>query len=198
MSVAVGAVQLATPEHKPGVTFIVMLPGQLEITGNSLSTTVTLNEQRRRSPPRRNPCAGSLSRQRGRDFPTILGQFLHRRLVEPDVHLGAAVEVAGVTQLARQFLAVVEARIDPQQLHQIDDRGSPVEVLPLTHLGQVGFDIDVRNRGRLGLRRERGSAFGKGGTCRGRRRLGLVTEDRVLDRTENTHGMLSWCRRMAQ
>src|SRR5690606_9340568 len=61
----------------------------------------------------------------GRDLAAVGGELAHRGLVEPDVHLGAAVEIARIAELARQLLAVVEARVDADQFHQVDDRGAP-------------------------------------------------------------------------
>src|SRR3546814_8085139 len=42
-------------------------------------------------------------------------ELAHHRLVQPDVHLGAAVERAGIAEFLRQLLAVGEARIDAER-----------------------------------------------------------------------------------
>jgi diguanylate cyclase (GGDEF)-like protein len=56
-------------------------------------------------------------------------ELFHDALVQPDVHRGRIVLIAGIAELARQLLAVVEARIHAEQLHQIDDRCAPVQLL---------------------------------------------------------------------
>jgi hypothetical protein len=44
LSVRVGTVQVTTAEQRPGAVFTEMSPGQLEITGDSVSCTLTVNE----------------------------------------------------------------------------------------------------------------------------------------------------------
>jgi hypothetical protein len=44
LSLAVGAVHVATAEHSPDVLFKLIIAGQLLMTGSSVSVTTTLNE----------------------------------------------------------------------------------------------------------------------------------------------------------
>ena len=94
--------------------------------------------------------------------------------MQPDVHLGAAVLAPVIAELGRKLLAVVEARIDVEQLHQIDDRAALVQVGiafllrdPAKHL----FDIDLL---RLGLQLRSGLAGNGAGHLRLRSRRGLA------------------------
>ena len=106
----------------------------------------------------------------GRDLAAVLLELLDDLLVQPDVHRGRVVLVAGVVQLVGQLLAGVQARIQIEQLHQIDDRGAPVQLLRVLR-GQVvehGLDIDRSTRGRAAA----GGGGGRGGAAAGGR-LGL-------------------------
>src|SRR5205085_8933135 len=111
----------------------------------------------------------------------------HHLLVQPDVHAGGIVGVAGVAELLGKLLARRETGVDVERLHQVDDGVLPVELLSLggDRLVEDGSDVD-----RL-CRRRRGCC----GTAAGRRtarrcRAGLAAEDRVHDRSENTHASL--------
>ena len=128
-------------------------------------------------------------------------------------------DVAGVIQFLCQFLARREAAVEIEQLHQIDDRLSPIELLFVLagELGENGFDIDLRLR-RAWCSRGFGAARARG--CRTRRRAARaegagpevvlpaergesrllrrlrfgVTKDRRHDVSEDAHGwlLLSW------
>ena len=124
-------------------------------------------------------------------------------LVQPLVVLGRA-RIIRPPQLGGELFAVVEAGIDADQLHQVDDRAAPVELiragLGVEHFLQVHF----LHRLRLRLRLRRGRLLGlRGGSRRGRlgggglRRAGLrlrlgggmMPEDGILDGAEDTHGL---------
>src|SRR5215204_2867814 len=124
----------------------------------------------------------------------------HDLLVQPDVHGCGVVRVAGVAQLLGEVLARGEAAVEIEQLHQVDDRAAPIELLLVFRgaLRQHGLDVDlrdrrIRRRGRWFRRRCTGGGAWRrrcGRTCRrclfGFRR----TEDRVLDLSEDAHGVL--------
>src|SRR4029078_8256541 len=92
--------------------------------------------------------------QRGRYLAAMRSKLLHHRLVQPDVHLGAAVLVAGVAELGRELLAVVEAGIDAEYFQQVDDRRLVVEVRitllagnclkHLLHVDRLGLRLHLR------------------------------------------------------
>src|ERR1700754_1948571 len=87
-----------------------------------------------------------LARERGGDVGAVGGKLLHHLAVQPDVHLAAPVERAGIAELGGERLAVVEARIKIEQLHQIDDRALPVELgiaLSLKLRGERRLDVDA-------------------------------------------------------
>ncbi len=67
-----------------------------------------------------------LVEQRRRHFAAVGRECLHHRLVQRDIVFGRAF-IAGVAELFSECLAVGIARIDAEQLHQIDDRAAPVE-----------------------------------------------------------------------
>src|SRR3954453_4735962 len=72
-----------------------------------------------------------------------LGELGYDLPVQPEVHLGGAIERAGVAELLCQLLARAETAFQFQQLHQIDDRLSPVEVFSLIVVQPLenGFDV---------------------------------------------------------
>src|SRR5881394_2343167 len=56
------------------------------------------------------------------DFSAVLGDLLHHRLVQRDVLLGAPIRARVHVELAGELLACAEARIEVQQLQEVDDR----------------------------------------------------------------------------
>jgi len=70
--------------------------------------------------------------------------------VQPDVHRRRVVHVAAVVQLARQRLAVLQAAVEAEQLHQVDDRRAPVQLLRvlLCHAVEHRLDVDFLHRRR--------------------------------------------------
>src|SRR5581483_10479714 len=90
----------------------------------------------------------------GRQFSAVGGKLRHHLLVQPDVHGGGIIGVAGISQLLRQILARGEAGIDVERFHQVDDRGAPRQFLVLgsDRLVEDRCDIDGL-RGRSGCRR---------------------------------------------
>src|SRR5690242_2811370 len=120
-----------------------------------------------------------------RQLAAIGGELAHHLLVQPDVHAGGIIGVAGVAELLGKLLARREAGVDVERLHQVDDGVLPVELLALGGDGLVedGSDIDrLRRRGR-GC----GAAAGR---RTARRCRASLAEDRVHDRSENTHRSL--------
>jgi hypothetical protein len=63
--------------------------------------------------------------QISRHLAAVLGDFLHDLAMQPDVHLGAVVHVAGVVKLSGQLLPGLQAAVEVERLHQVDDRGFP-------------------------------------------------------------------------
>src|SRR5262249_11461828 len=118
-----------------------------------------------------------------RHFAAGLGELDHQLLVEPDVHCGRAVERAGIAELPRQLLARAEAAVQLEELHQIDDRCVPIEVLVLL-VGELrNHRLDVRLRHRLAgrRRRRRGGARRCSGIC------SLGPENRRCDLSKDAH-----------
>ena len=149
-------------------------------------------------------------------LPPFSASLVHDRLVQPDVHRGAVVGVAGIAQLVGEIGARLQAAVEIEQLHQVDDRGLPVQLLRVLgcHLGQDGGHVDRRRRsgrgdrrggrgrrrdavrdssGGDGTRRGRGTGCAVGGGIGGgrlrRRGRGRMAEDLGHDRAENAHGV---------
>jgi hypothetical protein len=84
-------------------------------------------ERRAKPPP---ACAGEGGfgsiHQVGRDLAAILRELLHHGLVKRDILLGTAVRTGMHIEFRRQFLARCQARLEPEQLEEVDDRGAPV------------------------------------------------------------------------
>ena len=61
--------------------------------------------------------------------------------MQPNVHAGRVVRVAGVIELLREFFSRRQAAIHANQLHEIHDRSAPVELLRifLRHVIQHGL-----------------------------------------------------------
>src|SRR3954471_1013742 len=101
----------------------------------------------RRAPSRtsseRPVAAAALCLETIRHLAAALGELGHDLPVQPEVHLGGAIEGAGVAELLRQLLARTEAAVQFQQLHQIDDRLSPVEVFSLIVVQPLENGLDV-------------------------------------------------------
>ena len=51
-----------------------------------------------------------------------------------------------VAELARELLAILEARIHPHELHQIHDRGAPVQLLAFVRRHFLQYRFDVHDR----------------------------------------------------
>src|ERR1700722_1688736 len=135
----------------------------------------------------------------GWQLATIGSELGHHLLVQPDVHAGGVAGVAGVAKFLRQLLARGKTGMDIARLHQIDDRGPPLQLfaLGLDRLVQDGRDIDgLSRRSRCGRRSSAGGRSCRtGGRARSRtaaRRCGvrLGTEDRAHDFSENAHHLL--------
>ena len=77
---------------------------------------------------------GSSLFQLFRNDPTVFRQLYHDLFVEPDVHLGRDAHVAIVAKLGREPLAGLEATVQLEELHQVDNRASPVEILGVLFL----------------------------------------------------------------
>ncbi|GCC45023.1 hypothetical protein chiPu_0028860, partial [Chiloscyllium punctatum] len=94
----------------------------------------------------------------GRQLAAIGGELGHHLLMQPDIHGGGVVGIAGVVQLLRELLARRKARVEAERLHQVDDRGAPVELLAggRRRLVDDRSDID-RLRRRRPWRRRGGS-----------------------------------------
>ena len=120
-------------------------------------------------------------------------QLRHHLLVQPDVHLGGAVERAGVAELLGELLAGVEAGVEVEELHQVDDRLLPVVVRAAALVGLLldhRLDLLAGHRRRLaGTGHGAGGGGGSGGRRardRGTRRF-RGAEDRVHNAAENAH-----------
>src|ERR1700733_14821397 len=140
----------------------------------------------------------------GWQLAAIGSEFGHHLLVQPDIHAGRVVGVAGVAKFFRQLLARGKTGIDIERLHQIDDRGTPLQLfaLGLDRLVQDGRDVDgLSRRSRCGRRSSTGGGSpraggrGWGGGGRSRAAAGgcgfrVGTEDPAHDFSENAHHML--------
>lgn len=80
----------------------------------------------------------------GGNLAAVLRQFLHRGLVQPDVHFRRTVERAGIAQFVRQLLAV---RLESMPSSFIR---STVEFLAFGKAGEIGFDVHFADRDRRG------------------------------------------------
>src|SRR6266436_5864654 len=79
-------------------------------------------------------------------------ELCHHLLVEPDVHFRRAIELTLVTELLSKLLASAEATVELEQLHQIDNRFSPIQFLFL-RVGELLDDVlDLLARERLDRR----------------------------------------------
>src|SRR5262245_10724191 len=90
----------------------------------------------------------SLNLERVGNFATVFGELDHYLLVQPDIHLGGVVRIASVIQLLCQLLACRNAAVEIEQLHQVDNGISPIELL-LVLAGKVckdSRDIDLSSR----------------------------------------------------
>ena len=112
--------------------------------------------------------------------------------MEPDIHFCASIELACIAQFLSQFLTVVQAGVDTDQFHEVDNRSPPIQVLALGHGRQIAFDIHFGNfRGSCLLR-----LYARTRTRRdisSSRRLGCsfrLAKDSVLDFSENAHEIL--------
>src|SRR5438105_961400 len=107
----------------------------------------------------------------------------HHLLVQPDVHAGGIIGVAGVAELLGELLAGRKAGIDVERLHQVDDGVFPIELLPFgsNRLVEDGSDVD-------GLRRCRTGRCGRAAGLRAACGCGasLAAEDRAHDASQNT------------
>jgi hypothetical protein len=117
--------------------------------------------------------------------------------MQPDIHAGGIVGVAGVAELLGELLARRDAGIDVERLHQVDDRGAPCQLFFLAgnRLVEDGRDIDgLRRRSRCCRGRSRAAGWGSRTAC-GRRTAcrrcrGRGAEDRAHNFAENTHRFL--------
>src|SRR5690606_31545526 len=64
-------------------------------------------------------------------FAAVLGKFPHHLLTQPDVHRRGIAHITCVAQLSRELAAVLQAGVEADELHQIHDRSTPVELLTL-------------------------------------------------------------------
>jgi len=131
----------------------------------------------------------------GRQLAAIGRELGHHLLVQPDVHAGRIVGVAGVAELLGELLARGEAGVDIERLHQVDDRGPPLQLLPLRgdRLVEDGRHIDCRPGGSRRRGGRRRCAAG-GSRARGRSASGrgarAAAEDRAHDFSEYAHRSL--------
>src|ERR1700681_26058 len=98
-------------------------------------------------------CAGRSVLDLRRQLAAVGGKLDHDLLLQPDVHGGGIIAVAGVAELLRELLARGEAGIDIERLHQVDDRGAPFQLFALggNRLVEDGRDVDgCRGRSRSG------------------------------------------------
>src|SRR5882672_6268055 len=83
-------------------------------------------------------------------------ELLHDLLVQPDVHAGRILGIAGVAELASQNFSILEAGVEVYELHKVHDGSLPVQLLVLArcHLNEDSLNIHwrTRTRGRCGLR----------------------------------------------
>ena len=63
--------------------------------------------------------------------------------MQPDVHRRGIVRVTGEAQLVREFLAGGQTGIHVEQLHQVDDRVTPVQRLAGTAFHAVEHLLDI-------------------------------------------------------
>jgi hypothetical protein len=124
----------------------------------------------------------------------VRGKLPHHLLVQPDIHAGGIIGIAGVAEFPGKLLARSKAGVDIERLHQIDNRGAPLQFFFLGRgrLVQDRSDIDGLSRcgRRAASRRSRSGSRTRASAaaCRGCIRLGA--EDRAHDFSENTHGFL--------
>src|SRR6516165_8623433 len=106
-----------------------------------------------------------LSLQRFWNLSAIFRELDHYLLMQPDVHRSRVLGVARVVQLFRQLLARGKAAVQIEQLHQINDRVSPIELLLVlaSEILEHGFDIDLNTNWTRGGRGRRAACAG----CRG-------------------------------
>jgi hypothetical protein len=93
-----------------------------------------------------------------RHLAAALGELGHDLPVQPEIHLGGAIEGAGIAEFLCQLLARAEAAVQFQQLYQIDDRLSPVEIFFLIVVQPLENGLDVLPRDRFCRRCARGRA----------------------------------------
>src|SRR6476661_10040815 len=94
-------------------------------------TTVLVKIRSFRSAARARGHACSCALEALRYLAPALREPGHDLLVQPDIHVGGAVELAPVAKFLCQLFAGTEAAVQLQELHQIDDRLVPIEVLIL-------------------------------------------------------------------
>jgi len=63
----------------------------------------------------------TLLQQIRRNFTAVLGEFLDHLFVQPNVHGCGIVGVAAIVQFLGQLFARIQATVDIDQLHQVDD-----------------------------------------------------------------------------
>ena len=112
--------------------------------------------------------------------------------MEPDIHFCASIELACIAQFLSQFLTVVQAGVDTDQFHEIDNRSPPIQVLALGHGRQIAFDVHFGNFRGSRLMRLCAGTGGRGDIPGTRLRgCGLrLAKDSVLDFSENAHEIL--------
>ena len=122
--------------------------------------------------------------------------------MQPDVHARRVIHVARIVQFLRQLLAGVQAAVEIQELHQVNDRSAPVELLGVL-AGKMGEDrLDIhrstggtcRSRGRGPRCRLRSSGCWRGawgGGARRRRGCFGMAKDLGHDVPEDTHRAIS-------
>src|SRR5581483_10477793 len=151
--------------------------------------------------------------QRVRHFPAARGQLAHHLTVQPHIHARGILWIAAVAELVRERLAILETRIEVHQLHQIDDGALPVQLLAAGGGLLIEHRLDVNVWARRSARGCRARAWLGGWlaglrarrrglrrslsltrcslTGRGRSRLQVRTQDRVLPSVKDAHRISS-------
>lgn len=92
----------------------------------------------------------NLVQQIRRNLAAIFGQFPHYRFVQPDVHIGAAIERFGIAKFHSEVFAFLKRRIHAEHLHEVDNRLAPVQIATVARINrlEIGNDVDVADGGR--------------------------------------------------
>src|SRR4051794_19531688 len=81
--------------------------------------------------------------------------------MQPDVHRGRIVRVPGVVKLFGEFLPCAQAAIEPEKLHHVYDRISPIELLLVLSSETIKDCRDIESFRRRPLEKKRKKRSGR-------------------------------------